>query len=161
MEHVPMRKLTFAVLLVSLYLPGCSAWDDFIDTITGSDDDPPKANTATTNTTTTTDSSSSTNTSTTTSGTSTTTTSSSTNKVSGTYAGRTNPDRPTWRWDRRMDSFPSTFKLVFEGCYTVTVANNGTRWESGATVVKQSDGYPGMAALAESSCYSTTAYVEY
>ena len=82
-------------------------------------------------------------------------------KEIGSYAGRTNPNRPTWRWDKPMSAFPSTFRVVFEGCYDVTVSNNGKRWESGATVIKQSDGYPGMAALAESTCNSTTAYVVY
>lgn len=95
------------------------------------------------------------------SGTSVTTGTSGSNRAYGSFAGRTNPNRPTWRWEKRMSDFPATFKVVFEGCYTVTVPNNGSRWQSGETVVKQSDGYPGMAALAASSCNSTVAYATY
>lgn len=81
----------------------------------------------------------------------------------GNYVGRTNGDRPTWYFSKTMSRYPTTFELNIPGCATgVTVTNNGTRWESGSYLAKQSDVTGrGLAVLAPSSCSSSTAYIVY
>lgn len=81
----------------------------------------------------------------------------------GTYHGRTNGDRPTWYFTKDMDDYPSEFELNVPDCSTgITVTNNGTRWESGGYLAKQSDvSGRGLAVLAPSSCDSETAYIVY
>ena len=81
----------------------------------------------------------------------------------GKFAGRTNGDRPTWYFSKRMSSYPSKFMLTVEGCRSdISITNNGSRYESGIVIVKQSDvAGRGMAVVYHSSCKSETAYVVY
>ena len=154
-----MRGFVCALSLSVFLFTGCSEWDDFIDSITGSDDEPAKTATTTTTQAPASPTTSSSSTSTSSSSTS---SSGTTKKESGAYAGRYNGDRPTWRWGKRMASFPKTFTLYIPGCYDgVTVANNGWRVETRGIIIKQSDVHPGMAVVAPSSCHSRTAYVQY
>ncbi len=81
----------------------------------------------------------------------------------GRYVGRTNGNRPTWYFPRNMRDYPQQFTLVIDGCATVEVtSNNGRRFVSGATIIKQSD-VPGrgMAVLTSPGCYSRTSHVNY
>ena len=96
----------------------------------------------------------------------TTPTTGNTIKVNGVYDGRILGDRPTWRWDNpllRMKDLPSQFTLDIPGCYdTMQVPNNGVRYDApNGVTLKQSDGHPGIAVLAPSSCHSTQAYISY
>jgi hypothetical protein len=79
------------------------------------------------------------------------------------YNGRTNGNRPTWYYAKNMSSYPKTFTLNVSGCKTgMVVSNNGSRWESGGYLVKQSDvSGRGMAVLAPSSCNPSGSYITY
>ena len=81
----------------------------------------------------------------------------------GRYVGRTNGSRPTWYFSKTMSRYPSSFRLVIPGCTSgLTVSNNGSRWESGGYLAKQSDvAGRGLAVLAPSSCSSSTSYIVY
>ncbi len=88
-------------------------------------------------------------------------TSSSNNDV-GSYHGRTNGDRPTWYFPKKMSSYPSTFTVNVAGCSSFRVLNNGKRWVKGGYIVKQSDvSGRGLALLAPSSCGSRKATISY
>lgn len=81
----------------------------------------------------------------------------------GRYVGRTNGNRPTWYFPRNMRDYPKQFTLVIDGCATVEVtSNNGHRYVSGSTIIKQSD-VPGrgMAVLTSAGCYARTSHVNY
>ncbi len=81
----------------------------------------------------------------------------------GLYWGRYNGNRPTWYYSKTMASYPQQFTVVIEGCATVEVtSNNGIRFESGATIIKQSD-VPGrgMAVIGSAGCYSKRSYINY
>jgi len=84
-------------------------------------------------------------------------------KENGDYHGRYNGDRPTWYFDHNMSWYPSSFSIIVEGCGTVSVINNnGTRFESGSYIVKQSDvAGRGMALVFPASCKSTKSSLEY
>lgn len=179
-----MKKILVSCAMAGLLLlGGCSDWDDFVDSISGSDDDD-EATVATqpadtTNQTTapagTTVPPSTTTTTTGTTGTSTntgTSTSSSTSddddddpdkKEVGSYSGRYNGDRPTWYFSKNMKSYPSTFYITISGCVSdLKVSNNGSRWEGSGIIAKQSDvSGRGLAVVGASSCSSSSAYIEY
>lgn len=85
------------------------------------------------------------------------------NTDKGRYVGRTNGGRPTWYFPRNMRDYPQQFTLVIDGCTTVEVTNNnGHRYVSGSTIIKQSD-VPGrgMAVLTSAGCGSRTSHVNY
>jgi len=160
-----MKRSLGLIFSVMLLLAGCSQWDDLVDSITGSDDDA-----AATTTKPTTPATTKPTTPTKTKPTTPTTTKPTTpdskqgKKEYGTYDSRTNGDRPTWRWSKKMGSFPSTFWVTVDGCgiSKAAVKNNGRRFEGSGLVVKQSDvSGRGMAILAPSSCHSRTCYVSY
>lgn len=91
------------------------------------------------------------------------TTTSDSGTEEGTYWGRFNGNRPTWYYSKTMAEYPQQFTVVIEGCVIVEVTNNnGIRFESGDTIVKQSD-VPGrgMAVIGAASCYSKTSYINY
>ncbi len=92
-----------------------------------------------------------------------TTTSGTTKEAAAMYNGRTNGNRPTWYYSKKMSSYPGTFTLNISGCRTgIVVSNNGSRWESGGYLVKQSDvSGRGMAVLAPATCNSTSSYITY
>lgn len=78
------------------------------------------------------------------------------------YSGRYNGDRATWYCSKKMASYPSKITVKITGCFTKTVPNNGTRYQDSQLIVKQSDvSGRGMALVANSSCKSTEAYIEY
>lgn len=79
------------------------------------------------------------------------------------YRGRTNPDRPTWYAPRNMSAYGKSFTVEIHGCRTLEITNsNGSRWESGGYLCKQSDvSGRGMACLAPSSCGSRSATVSW
>lgn len=88
------------------------------------------------------------------------------NKEVGYYRGRTNGNRPTWYFNKKMGDYPSQFTVVIKGanCKTITVQNNGERYEKELPyLVKQSDVKGrGMAVLASADCNpSEPAYVLY
>ncbi len=81
----------------------------------------------------------------------------------GVYWGRFNGNRPTWYYSKTMAEYPQQFTVVIEGCATVEVtSNDGIRFESGDTIIKQSD-VPGrgMAVIGSAACYSKTSYINY
>jgi hypothetical protein len=92
-----------------------------------------------------------------------TTTSGTTKEAAAWYNGRTNGNRPTWYYAKKMSSYPKTFTLNVSGCRTgIVVSNNGSRWESGGYLVKQSDvSGRGMAVLAPSGCNPSGSYITY
>ena len=73
------------------------------------------------------------------------------------YHGRTNGNRPTWYFSKKMAQYPQTFTIVINGCPGLTVtSNNGVRFEKNGIIVKQSDvAGRGMAVVVPSSCQST------
>lgn len=78
------------------------------------------------------------------------------------YAGRFNGDRPTFYCSKKMASYPAKLTIDIPGCITKTISNNGTRYESGGLIVKQSEvSGRGMAIVMASSCKSTSASVRY
>ncbi len=81
----------------------------------------------------------------------------------GLYWGRHNGNRPTWYFSRAMRDYPQQFTVVIDGCATVQVTNNnGTRFESGATIIKQSDvSGRGMAVVGSAGCYSRTSHITF
>lgn len=94
----------------------------------------------------------------------TTTTATTTSGVTenGRYVGRTNGNRPTWYFSKTMSRYPSTFKVSVSGCASFTVKNNGSRYETGGYIIKQSDvSGRGMAALAPASCSSRSITISY
>jgi len=81
----------------------------------------------------------------------------------GLYWGRHNGNRPTWYYSKAMARYPQQFTVVIEGCATVDVtSNNGRRFVSGSTIVKQSD-VPGrgMAVIGSAGCYSRKSHINY
>ncbi len=81
----------------------------------------------------------------------------------GLYWGRHNGNRPTWYYSKSMSKYPQQFTVVIEGCATVEVtSNNGSRFVSGSTIVKQSD-VPGrgMAVIGSAGCYSRKSYINF
>lgn len=88
------------------------------------------------------------------------------NKEIGDYRGRTNGNRPTWYFNKKMGDYPAQFTVVIKGakCDDLAVQNNGERYEKDLPyLVKQSD-VPGrgMAVLASADCSpSEAAYVLY
>jgi len=85
------------------------------------------------------------------------------NTEDGRYVGRHNGNRPTWYFSKNMRDYPQQFTVVVDGCVTVEVtSNNGTRFVSGTTIVKQSD-VPGrgMAVIASAGCYSRLCHIIY
>lgn len=136
-----------SALLVTLTLSGCDWFDSDDDDVTTS------AGSGSTAVASTTASSSS----------NTTSSSSTTTVYAAYYRGRTNPDRPTWYFSKKMSSYPKTFTLNISGCKTgMVVSNNGSRWESGGYLAKQSDvSGRGMAVLAPGSCNPSKAYITY
>lgn len=96
-----------------------------------------------------------------TSTTTTTTTTKGTTEVCS-YAGRFNGDRATWYCKKKMNQYPSRLTVVIPGCVTKTISNNGSRYDSGGLIVKQSEvSGRGMAIVIESSCKSKSASVRY
>ncbi len=82
------------------------------------------------------------------------------NTEEGRYAGRHNGDRPTWYFNRPMRNYPQQFILVVDGCVKIRVVNNGIRFVSDSTIIKQSDvSGRGMAVITSSSCHSKTARI--
>lgn len=78
------------------------------------------------------------------------------------YNGRYNGDRPTWYGKKKLSAYPATITIDITGCFSRTIKHNGTRYDSGGLIVKQSDvSGRGMAVVAPSSCQSKTAYVRY
>jgi len=79
------------------------------------------------------------------------------------YHGRYNGDRATWYLSKKMSSYPKDFTVVVSACKTFEVKdNNGTRFEYGGYIIKQSDvAGRGMAIVAPASCKSTEAYVKF
>jgi len=78
------------------------------------------------------------------------------------YNGRYNGDRPTWYGKKKLSAYPATITIDIPGCITKTISNNGSRYESGGLIVKQSDvSGRGMAIVMASSCKSTSASVRY
>jgi len=87
----------------------------------------------------------------------------SSTKENGSYLGRYNGDRPTWYLSKVMSAYPTTLSFTVKGCIAdKQITNNGTRWEAGGYIVKQSDvPLRGMAIVAPASCKSKIAWVEY
>lgn len=145
------KRLTlFAILLLTIGLSGCDwPWEDDDDDIEVSS----SSGTATVSTTSSEDSEEGDDTETQSSGIT----------ENGGYVGRTNGDRPTWYFSKTMSRYPSSFELNIPGCASgLTVTNNGTRWEYGGYLAKQSDvAGRGLAVLAPASCSSSTAYIVY
>ncbi len=83
------------------------------------------------------------------------------NTEEGRYHGRHNGDRPMWYFSKPMRDYPQQFTVVVDDCVTVKVtSNNGTRFESGHTIVKQSDvSGRGMAVITSAACHSETAHI--
>lgn len=78
------------------------------------------------------------------------------------YAGRFNGDRMTAYCSKKMSQYPATITIIIPNCITKTISNNGTRYESGGLIVKQSDvSGRGMAIVMASSCKSASASVRY
>lgn len=79
------------------------------------------------------------------------------------YHGRHNGDRATWYALKNMREYPAVFILNVDGCQEdLKVTNNGTRWEEGGYIAKQSDVEGrGMAIVAPSSCLSEKASIEF
>ncbi len=81
----------------------------------------------------------------------------------GLYWGRHNGDRPTWYYGKTMSKYPEQFTVVIDGCSTTEVtSNNGSRFESGSVIVKQSDvSGRGMAVIGSAGCSSRTSHINY
>jgi hypothetical protein len=78
------------------------------------------------------------------------------------YAGRFNGDRMTAYCSKKMSQYPASITIIITGCITKTISNNGSRYESGGLIVKQSEvSGRGMAIVMASSCKSTSASVRY
>ena len=75
-----------------------------------------------------------------------------------------NGGRPTYYFQHFMDDYPATFTLTKVGCETVTVVNNGHRFETSNLILKQSD-VPGrgmaLTTQAGQCATQTKAYVRY
>lgn len=74
------------------------------------------------------------------------------------YHGRYNGDRPTWYGGKNMSQYPSTMRVVIDGCLDKTIVHDGKRYDDGSLIVKQSDVYGrGVAVVYSASCKSQTA----
>jgi len=87
-------------------------------------------------------------------------------RENGYYHGVHNGNRPTFYLKHLMKDYPRTFTAVLERCETVTVINDGYRFESSKLILKQSDvGGRGMALTTQASgCLGSSynkAYIEY
>jgi len=84
-------------------------------------------------------------------------------KENAVYHGRHNGDRPTWYLSKDMVNYPKNLIIYVEGCQTFNVVNhNGTRYQNGMYLLKQSDVSGRHAAIVyPSTCKSSKAYIEY
>lgn len=144
----------FLVLVLMLTLGGCSEWEELVDSISGSGDDE-VATPAGPADSTGIESPAGTETPSDTEATS--------GQETGNYHGRFNGDRPHWYYSRNMKDYPSEFYLTISGCTSrLKVSHNGSRWESGGYLAKQSDvSGRGMVVLGPSSCGSRESYIAY
>ena len=78
------------------------------------------------------------------------------------YYGKTNGGMPTWYGKKNMWEYPKKFTVIVEGCETTEVINNGHRWDTGLTVVKQSElgGRP-MGIIVRNCPSSTVCHIIY
>lgn len=78
------------------------------------------------------------------------------------YRGRTNGNRPTWYCSKKMSAYPSKINIYIPTCTDRTISNNGTRFQDGSFIVKQSDvSGRGIAILINAGCNSDKAYIRY